>query len=103
MNVFEKGRLVSLLIAAGCVLTACGGDMADLDAYINEVKARPGGRIEPLPEITPYQSFAYVADVEGLRSPFAPDTPQVAQGPGGGHGALVECADGRIPHHRRPE
>lgn len=84
MNVFEKGRLVSLLIAAGCVLTACGGDMADLDAYINEVKARPGGRIEPLPEITPYQSFAYVADVEGLRSPFAPDTPQVAQGPGGG-------------------
>jgi type IV pilus assembly protein PilP len=84
MDVIGKGRLVSLLVVAGAHLAACGGDMDDLDAYINDVKARPGGRIEPLPEITPYESFEYVADIEGLRSPFAPDTPQVAQGPGGG-------------------
>ena len=31
--------------------------MDDLDEYINDVKARPGGRIEPLPEITPYEVF----------------------------------------------
>ena len=65
-------------------LGACGGDMDDLDSYVNEVKARPGGRIEPLPEIQPYEVFAYVADTEGFRSPFAPDTPQASPTAGGG-------------------
>ena len=72
-----------LLAVAAAGLVACGGDMDDLDSYINEVKARPGGRIEPLPEITPYEVFTYVADAEGLRSPFIPDTPQSA-GPASG-------------------
>ena len=75
--------LVIALVAAG--LSACVGDNDDLDQYINEVKARPGGRIEPLPEITPYEVFTYVADAEGVRSPFVPDTPQVTtSGAGGG-------------------
>ncbi len=76
----RKGLLLAIA-AAGMV--ACGGDMDDLDRYINEVKARPGGRIEPLPEITPYEVFTYVADAEGIRSPFVPDTPQAA-GPASG-------------------
>ena len=70
-----------LVVALG--LAACGGDMDDLDQYINETKAKPGGRIDPLPEITPYESFIYVADAEGMRSPFIPDTPQAA-GPAAG-------------------
>ena len=74
-----------VLIVAAFGLAACGSDNDDLDQYINEVKARPGGRIEPLPEITPYEVFTYVADAEGIRSPFVPDTPQVAtSGAGGG-------------------
>ena len=61
--------------------------MDDLDQYINDVKAKPGGRIEPLPEITPYEIFTYEADVAGIRSPFTPDTPQaVNTGPGGVRG-----------------
>ena len=67
-----------LLAVAAFGLAACGGDNDDLDQYINQVKARPGGRIEPLPEITPYEVFTYVADAEGVRSPFVPDTPQAA-------------------------
>lgn len=74
-------RILPALLAAGLALGGCAGDMDDLDRYINEVKARPGGRIEPLPEITPYEGFAYTADREGFRSPFVPDTPQVASGP----------------------
>lgn len=75
--------LALALVSAG--LAACGADNDDLDRYINDVKARPGGRIEPLPEITPYEVFTYVADAEGVRSPFVPDTPQAAAaGPGGG-------------------
>jgi type IV pilus assembly protein PilP len=67
---------IPLMLAAALSLAACSGDMDDLDSYINEIKARPGGRIEPLPEITPYEVFTYVADAEGLRSPFVPDAPQ---------------------------
>ncbi|MBT8080421.1 MAG: pilus assembly protein PilP [Gammaproteobacteria bacterium] len=77
-------RLIPLMLIAGFSLAGCGGDMDDLDQYINEVKARPGGRIDPLPEITPYEVFTYVADAEGLRSPFVPDAPQAAVGPVGG-------------------
>lgn len=77
--------LLPAILAAGLGLTGCSSDMDDLDQYINDVKARPGGRIEPLPEITPYEVFAYVADAEGFRSPFVPDVPQAAaSGPGGG-------------------
>ena len=71
-----------LLVTAG--LAACGSDMDDLDQYINETKARPGGRIEPLPEITPYEVFTYMADKQGLRSPFVPDTPQATGAAAGG-------------------
>jgi len=77
-------RNIILLLAAGFALSACGGDMDDLDQFINEIKARPGGRIEPLPEITPYEMFAYTADVEGFRSPFVPDSPQIDGGPTAG-------------------
>jgi type IV pilus assembly protein PilP len=80
-NIVKRG-LILVLLSLG--VAACGGDMDDLDQYINEVKARPGGRIEPLPEITPYEIFTYVADVEGLRSPFVPDSPQAASAGAGG-------------------
>ena len=80
-----KFRNGLILAAAMIGIAACGGQMDDLDQYINEVKARPGGRIEPLPEITPYAVFTYVADAQGVRSPFVPDTPQVTTtGVGGG-------------------
>jgi type IV pilus assembly protein PilP len=73
-------RTLTVCIVAAFALGACGGDMDDLDQYINSVKAKPGGRIDPLPEITPYEVFTYVADAEGLRSPFVPDSPQAAAG-----------------------
>lgn len=68
-----------LLLAAALTAAGCTGDMDDLDSYINQIKARPGGRIDPLPEIKPYEVFTYVADREGLRSPFVPDAPQASQ------------------------
>ncbi len=76
-----KHAMILVLSAVG--LAACGGDMDDLDQYINEVKAKPGGRIEPLPEITPYEVFMYAADKQGMRSPFVPDTPQASSASGG--------------------
>ncbi len=84
MNASNFIRLMLIMVLVGFGLAGCGGDMDDLDKYINEVKARPGGRIEPLPEITPYEVFTYVADAENLRSPFVPDSPQAAASSGAG-------------------
>ena len=87
MDTAFKPRNLLLLAVASLSIAACGGDNDDLDQYINEVKSRPGGRIDPLPEIKPYEGFTYVADAEGIRSPFIPDTPQVsASGVDGGVG-----------------
>ncbi len=77
-------RNVKRLALAGLVVTVvagCGGDMDDLLIYIDEVKARRGGRIEPLPQIKPYETFTYRAG--DLRSPFVPDTPAASARPTG--------------------
>ena len=54
-------------------MSACGGANDDLRAYIDDVKARPGGRIEPLPPIEPAPTFVY--EPGARRSPFMPDEP----------------------------
>jgi type IV pilus assembly protein PilP len=84
MGAFLGRMSMPLLLVAALGLAACSNDMDDLDQYINTIKAKPGGRIEPLPEITPYEVFTYVADAEGFRSPFVPDSPQSAAGDIGG-------------------
>ena len=66
-----KGRLIIggflLLALHGC---GSGGDFGDLQAYMDEVRARPKGSIEPLPKFQPYEAFTYNA--AALRSPFQP-------------------------------
>lgn len=59
---------------AATALSACGGANDDLREYIDEIKARPGGRIEPLPQIQPAPTFVY--EPGARRSPFVPDAPQ---------------------------
>lgn len=68
---------ISVLLALAAA--GCSGNIDDLLAYIDQVKARPGGRIEPLPLIKPYETFTYRADNQ--RSPFVPDTAQVRKAP----------------------
>lgn len=76
-------RNLIVLLAAGVMLaaTGCTRGMSDLETYIAEVKARPGGRIEPLPEITTHETFAY--DVGDVRSPFVPDSPAASSADSG--------------------
>ncbi|MBK1717415.1 pilus assembly protein PilP [Thiocystis violacea] len=53
-------------------LAGCGGDnMGDLETYVQTVKARPPGPIEPLPEIQPVDTFVY--EPGERRNPFMPD------------------------------
>lgn len=68
MNGFRLA-FCSLLLAS---LVGCGSnnDFADLQAYMDEVRTRPKGSIEPLPKFQPYEAFTYSA--AALRSPFQP-------------------------------
>jgi type IV pilus assembly protein PilP len=52
-------------------LAGCGSDngFSDLDAYMNEVRLRPAGKIEPAPTFRSYPTFTYHA--ANLRSPFS--------------------------------
>lgn len=58
------------LLAIVALLGGCGGDFADIDTWMAEVKARPKGAIEPIPVFKPYESFTYAA--QSLRAPFDP-------------------------------
>ncbi len=62
-------RLAAIGIIA-LLLSACARDMDDLERWVEQVKARPAGEIEPLPEVEPYETFEYSA--HDLRSPFTP-------------------------------
>jgi type IV pilus assembly protein PilP len=54
-------------------LAGCGNDLDELQQKVAEIKSRPGERIEPLPEIKPYEAFTYSAST--MRSPFVPSAP----------------------------
>lgn len=67
------------LVVSAALLGGCSDDMTELNQRIAEVKSRPGERIEPLPEIKPYEAFVYNAG--SLRSPFVPSAPVQADLP----------------------
>ena len=55
------GMLVTLL-------TGCGESLGDLRQFVQQIRAQPPGRIEPIPEFQPYQTFEYAS--HDLRDPF---------------------------------
>ncbi len=56
--------------ALALVLSGCSEGMSDLKRFVEDVRDRPGGEVEELPEFEPYESFEYEA--AGLRDPFRP-------------------------------
>ena len=69
---------LSLVCAGYAALTACTSADDDLARFVEETKKEPGGRVEPLPEIKPYETFTYAA--ADLRSPFLPSSPGAGAG-----------------------
>jgi type IV pilus assembly protein PilP len=91
MDMSSKHKNSWLLVGTMCLamsgLSACSSKDADLDAFIASTKQEPGGRVEPLPELKPYETYAY--ESADQRSPFMPG------GSGGG------SADSLRPDSRR--
>lgn len=61
---------VPVLLMLSTSLVACQryNNLADLEAFVAEVKGRPGAEVEPVPEFVPYEGFVYSA--ASMRSPF---------------------------------
>ncbi len=63
------GKLrLSVLSAGIALLSGCSEGLNDLQSFVEQVKAQPPGRIEPIPEFQPYQNFEY--ESHDLRDPF---------------------------------
>jgi type IV pilus assembly protein PilP len=58
------------LAAVLLTLTGCTSADGDLEQFIQQTKQQPGGPVEPLPEVKPYETFVY--NDQSLRSPFVP-------------------------------
>ena len=63
-------RLIGTLCVLASALSGCSSKDDELDQFIAETKKEPGGRVEPLPELKPYESYTY--ESSAVRSPFMP-------------------------------
>jgi type IV pilus assembly protein PilP len=69
----KQHRLIlcaALAIALVTGLSACTSANDELDQFIDETKRQPGGPVQRLPEVKPYEVFVYSA--ASMRSPFEP-------------------------------
>ncbi len=57
-----------LLLLLTLTITACNQGIGDLEQFVENTKAKPPGRVEPIPAFIPYQNFEYAT--QNLRDPF---------------------------------
>ncbi len=82
LAISTKNVLRAMLVLLAGIAAGCSNDMSDLQTYVQQIKDRQGGRIEPLPQVKVYETYTY--DASTIRSPFVPDSPAAAQRVGGG-------------------
>jgi type IV pilus assembly protein PilP len=71
---------LALALAGALLLVACSGEeFGDLKAELNEKSKDFRGRVDPLPQVKPYEPVPYTA--EGIVDPFRPDRIDVAGAP----------------------
>jgi type IV pilus assembly protein PilP len=66
----ERCLKLALLAGMSWLVAGCSSRDSELSEFIASTKTEPGGRVEPLPEVKPADTFAYVAT--NRRSPFVP-------------------------------
>lgn len=66
------GAMIPLTLALG----GCANNMNDLTQKVDQILARPGGKIEPIPEMKPLPKYSYVET--NARTPFEPPVTQKA-------------------------
>ena len=87
----------ALGLACVVLLAACSGEEhSDLRAELNEMTKGLRGRVDPLPQVRPYEPVPYQAENEV--DPFRPDRIEVAAAAGSG-----PAASGKQPDLDRPK
>jgi type IV pilus assembly protein PilP len=85
------------LLACVALLAACGGEQfGDLKKELNDMTKDLRGRVDPLPQVRPYEPVAYQAENE--IDPFRPGRIEIAQ-----QGGKETVAGGRAPNLDRPK
>ncbi len=108
MNKLNKKQAVKLILSSVCSLglQACvSHDISDLETQISAIMATPGGRIEPLPEITPYEAYTYESGLENAKDPFRSlfaKAPEDVAGESAGSGLTAEM-EREIKNRNREE
>jgi type IV pilus assembly protein PilP len=89
----------ALAMAAAVTLAGCGGDeYGDLKEELNQLTKDLRGRVDPLPQVRPYEPVPYTA--EGQIDPFRPERIEVA---GAGRAASASTALIEEQKKRPPE
>jgi len=73
MSFIHSNRCIRLTVVVLAILGIAGcvsGDMSDLEKQVSEIMSKPGGRLEPLPEIKPYEAYVYESGKSEARNPF---------------------------------
>ena len=73
MSFIHSNRYIRLTIVVLAILGIAGcvsSDMSDLEKQVSKIMSKPGGRLEPLPEIKPYEAYVYESGKSGARNPF---------------------------------
>jgi len=72
---FKKAYRAIAIGIISVFLISCSADKDDLDTWVDNIKAKPPGRIEPMPDVKVYQPHDYSSFKE--RSPFAQMQPEL--------------------------
>ena len=73
MSFIHSNRYIRLTIVVLAILGIAGcvsNDMSDLEKQVSKIMSKPGGRLEPLPEIKPYEAYVYESGKSEARNPF---------------------------------
>ena len=92
-----KLRLLPAVFLASVLAGCSGEEHSDLKQELNELTKDLRGRVDPLPQVKPYEPVPYTA--EGQVDPFRPERIEVAQGRGSpsASASLVEEQKKRPP------
>ena len=72
------------LLLISLLLTACGGEeFQDLRDFVKNAGADMRGKVDPLPELKPYEPFTYDNSL-ALPDPFKPRKPETKSGANSG-------------------
>lgn len=70
-NSLQRSLRIVVLLLFSSFLSSCSGDNSDLVKYMNDVKARPPMKIEPILQLAPLPIFKFPEN-DNRRNPFKP-------------------------------